>query len=200
MNAKWYISTLFLIFMLFGAFQDQVSLPNQEIVLEFADAKINKKNIENTIADVKEKLLEVGVSNINIKETNSGALKISYYSVVHIDDIKEAINKENALALIQNSENKENKTPFSDYSIHIYELANQTDISNHDDKFVFEVNSRSERFTTNLNYAFLRNLEDKKANQLYKTAYKANKSNSFIKNRTSYKEPEVRAGPYNCHS
>jgi hypothetical protein len=67
MNAKWYISTLFLILIYFGEFHEQVSIPNQEIVLEFVDAKINQKNIKNTITDVKEKLLKIGVSNIKIQ-------------------------------------------------------------------------------------------------------------------------------------
>ena len=53
MKAKWYISTLFLLFIYFGAFHEQVSIPNQEIVLEFVDAKIDQKDIKNTIADVR---------------------------------------------------------------------------------------------------------------------------------------------------
>ena len=195
MKAKWYISTLFLLFILFGAFQDQVSLPNQEIVLEFIDTKINKKEIKNTIADVKERLLEVGVSNIKIQETKDGTLKISYYSIVDINNIKEALLKENQLALNQNSENDENNYMFSDYKIDVYELVDETDISNHDDKFVFEIKYNSDRFTTNYNYTFLKSLELHKANQLFKTAYKANKKSPFTKDYSSYKEPEVRAGP-----
>jgi hypothetical protein len=200
MKAKWYICTLFLLFTLFGAFQDQVSIPNQEIILEFVDTKINKNDIKNTIANVKEKLLEVGVSNIKIKETESGALKISYYSIVHIDSIKEALVKENTLVLNKNSENKENNTPVSDYSFNIYELTNEIDISNHNDKFVFEMKYNSDRFTTNYNSAFVRILEVHKANQLFKTAYKANKNNPFTKDYTSCKEPEVRAGPHYFNS
>ena len=76
MNAKWYISTLFLIFSLFGAFQERVSIPNQEIVLEFVDTKINRQNIENTIANVRKKLRNIGASNITLRETKNGTLKI----------------------------------------------------------------------------------------------------------------------------
>ena len=196
MNVKWYISTLALILIYFGASQEQVSLPNQEIVLEFIDTKVNKKDVKNTIADVKEKLLKVGVSNIKIKETKNGTLKISYYSVVHINNIKEALAKENQLFLNKNSDNKENNTTSSDYNIAaIYDLTNEVDISNHNDKFVFEIKYNSDRFTTNYNAAFLRILKVHKANQLYKTAYKANKNDPFTKDYTSHKEPEVRAGP-----
>ena len=93
MRTKWYIGTLFLLFICFGAFHEEVTLPNQEIVLEFVDAKIDNKDIESTIADVKEKLLKIGVSNIKINETDHGTLKISYYSVFHIDNIKKNKSK-----------------------------------------------------------------------------------------------------------
>ena len=42
-----------------------------------------------------------------------------------------------------------------------------------------------------------KNLEQYKTDQLFKIAYKTNKNNPFTKDRTSYKEPEVRAGPKN---
>jgi hypothetical protein len=195
MKAKWYFGTLFLLFILFGAFQEQVSIPNQEIVLEFVDTKINKKDIENTIAEVKEKLLKVGVSNINIKKNQNGTLKISYYSVFHIDNIKKELAKENTIVLNKNSDNKEKNKRFSNYSIDIYELTNETDISNSDYKFVFEVKYNSDRFTTYNYFAFIKKLEHHKADQLFKTTYNVNKNNPFTKDRTSYKEPEVRAGP-----
>ena len=197
MKAKWYISTLFLIFICFGAFQEQVSIPNQEIVLEFVDTKINKKNIENTIADVKEKLLKVGVSNITIKKAQNGTLKISYFSVVHIDNVKEVLVNENKLVLNKNSENKEKSKNTSNYNIDIYELTGETDISNLDNKFVFEIKYNSDRFTTDNYSAFVKKIAQFKTDQLFKTAYKAYKKSPFIKDRTSYKEPEVRAGPKN---
>ncbi|WP_158841252.1 hypothetical protein [Polaribacter sp. L3A8] len=197
MHTKWYICTLFLLFICFGAFQDQVSIPNQEIALEFFDAKINKKDIENTIAEVKEKLLKVGVSNIIINKTKSGTLKISYYSADNIDNIKKELAKETKLALNKDSEKDKKSKNSSNYNIDIYELTDQTDISNLDDKFIFEIKYNSDRFTT-LDYSALaKNVEQYKTNQLFKTAYKVNKKNPFSKDRTSYKEPEVRAGPKN---
>lgn len=195
MQAKWYISTFFLLFIYFSGPQELVSIQNQEIMLEFVDAKINKKNIEKTITAVKEKLLKLGVTNIIIKTNKKGTLKISYYSAVDIANIKEVLTKQHKLVLNQNSEDKENDNDSSNYSIDIYKLTGRTDNSNIHDQFVFEIKYNSDRFTT-VNYlALAKNLEQHKTDQLYKTAYKVNKSNPFIKNRTSYKEPEVRAGP-----
>ena len=195
MNANWYISTLFLILIYLGGFHEQVSIPNQEIVLEFVDAKINQKNIKNTITDVKEKLLKIGVSNIKIQETKSGTLKISYYSVVHIDTIKKALAKEHQLVLNKQSKNNKNNNSSSDYQINVYQLTIKLDKSNLDDKFIFEIKQASNRFTTTYNEAFTSSLTAHQTNQLFKTAYKANKKKPFTKDRASHKEPEVRAGP-----
>jgi hypothetical protein len=197
MNAKWYISTLFLIFTLLGTFQQQVSIPNQEIVLEFVDENINKNNIENTIDDIKEKLLNVGVSNITIEETKTKTLKISYYSTVAIDNIREALVKDTKIVLNKNSENKDKNSPSYNYNIDIYELTDETGFSDLDYSFVFEIKLHSDRFTTNNYFAFIKKAEQHKTDQLFKTSFKANKNNPFTKDRTSCKEPEVRAGPKN---
>lgn len=197
MQAKWYFGTFFLIFIYFGAFQDQVSMPNQEIALKFVDSKINEKDIENTIADVKEKLLKVGVANIIINKTKNGTLKISYYSAITIDNIKEKLVSDTKLTLNKDSKNNQKDKTSSNYNIDIYELTDQTDISNLDDKFVFEIKYNSERFTTLDYFALAKNVESYKTDQLFRTAYKINKNHPFSKNKTSYKEPEVRAGPKN---
>ena len=195
MKAKWYFSTLLLILLSFGAFQEQASIPNQEIVLEFVDAKINKESIDNTIADIKEKLLNVGVSNIHIKKTENGALKISYYSIVHIENVKKELTKESLIVLNENSNNKKQDKGNFNYNIDIYELTNETDVSNLDFKYVLEIKYSSDRFTTDNFHAFIKKFDQNNTNQHYKTAFKANKKSLFIEDKSSYKKPEVRAGP-----
>lgn len=196
MNSRWYISTLFLIFIYFGTFHEQVSMPNQEIVLEFVDAKIDQKDIKNTIADVREKLLEIGVSNIKILETKNSTLKISYYSIINTENIKEALLFESQLALNQKSGNKEDNNTYLDYKIDIYELTDRTDISKNNDEFVFDNKYNADRSTLNHNNVFAKSSKILKANQLFKIAYSAYRDNPFTKDYTSHKEPDVRAGPY----
>ncbi|PWG06605.1 hypothetical protein [Polaribacter aquimarinus] len=195
MNAKWYISTLFLLFSLFGTIQEQVTTPNQEIVLEFFDVTINNKNIESTIADVKEKLLDVGVSNIVINKTKNGTLKISYYSTIPIDNVRKALEKEQKFILNQGSEKKD-KNNTLEYNIDIYELTNEADTSNtSDDKFVLEIKFQSDRFITYNSLAFLKLVDSAKETLLFSTNYNKYKNFPFVKDKSSYKEPEVRAGP-----
>lgn len=198
MNSKWYASTLFLIlFILLGAFKEKNVIPNQEIILEFVDTKTNKKDIKNIISDVKESLLKIGVEHIVIHETKNKKLKISYFSSLNVKKVKEVLLKENQLTSNKKQNNRKNKNTSSNYNIDINEIINDVDISNLEDKFVFEIKYNSDRFTTNNSIVSLKNIELNKANQLFKTAYKTNKKNPFSKDRTSYKEPEVRAGPNN---
>lgn len=195
MSAKWYISTLFLIFTYFGIFHEQVSVPNQEIVLEFVDTEVNQQGIENTINDVREKLLEIGVSNIKIQETKDGTLKISYYSDAHINNIKEALLDENQLVVDQNSEDQENNQSSVEYKIDVYEITDQNDISKRNNKLVFENKYHSDRFTNDHNYSSIKSVKASRGNQNFKTSYRAYKNNPFVKDYTSHKDPEVRAGP-----
>ncbi|UAM97059.1 hypothetical protein K8354_12085 [Polaribacter litorisediminis] len=192
---KWYISTLFLILIYWGGFQEPISVRNQEIVLEFFDTKINQKNIESISTDIQEKLLKIGVSNIKIQETANGTLKISYFSIVPTETIKAALAEDIDLVSDQKSKNNQNNTPSSHYNIDIYQLTDEADLSNLDDKFIFEIKYNSDRFTNNYKYAHTRSLQIHHTNQLFKIAYKANKKSPFTKDRTSHKEPEVRAGP-----
>jgi hypothetical protein len=199
MKAKWYFGTLLLIFICFGAFQEQVSIPNQEIVLEFVDAKINEKDIDNTIAEIKEKLLQIGVENIHIKEIQKGTLKISYYSNFQIENIRKELAKENKIALNQNSNHKDNSKHSSNYNIDIHQIKNGTDVSSSNHNLIFDVKYNSDRYTTYNYYAFLKKSDPYKADQLFKTTYKFSKNNPFTKDRTSHKEPEVRAGPQSIY-
>ncbi|QOD60445.1 hypothetical protein H9I45_14020 [Polaribacter haliotis] len=196
MNSKWYIGTFLLLFICFGVFQEQVYEPNQEIVLEFIDTSSHNNSIKNTINEVQEKLLEIGVANIAIHKTKKGTLKISYYSAVNVDVIKKALSKKHQLVLNKNPDNHKEDEESSNYSIDVYELTDKEDISNLDDKFIFEIEHRSDRFTINYSLGLSKIIESKE-NTLFKTAYKANKNNLYIKDYTSYQEPEVRAGPQN---
>jgi len=196
MSAKWYIGTLFLIFTYFGIFHEQISVPNQEIVVEFVDTEADQEGIKNAIEDVRKKLLEIGVSNIKIQETESGTLKISYYSDTHIDNIKEALLEESQLILDQNPKDQEQNHTSLEYKIDVYEITDQNDLSNHNNKLAFNNKQGSDRFTLDHNYSSAKSNEVLKANRLFKTAFNTYKNNPFVKDYTSHEEPEVRAGPH----
>jgi len=195
MNAKWYFGALFLIFSYFGMFQEPITVPNQEIVLEFINSEVDQKEVQNTIEDVRAKLSDIGVSEIHIEETENGTLKISYYSLVPIDHIKEALLDENELVVDQNSKGSENDQSSLEYKIDVYEIVDGSDITSRNNKLVFEIKYHSDRFTNDHHDYVARNNIDAKASRRYQTAYQEYKNDPFIQDRTSHKEPEVRAGP-----
>jgi len=198
MNIKWCVSTFFLIACItFGALQKQVVVPNQEIVLEFVDTKINKDDVENTIADIEKKLLRIGVSNILIQENKNGTLKIAYYSTLDVKNIKEVITSKSQNLSTKNKKNNKKENTSYTYNIAVYELAKNTDFSNSNKKTVLNTKYNSNRFTTNNTYAFFSQNSIEKVNFRFTIAYKASKKNPFAKDKSSYREPEVRAGPKN---
>lgn len=195
MNTKWYFGALFLIFSYFGIFHETVSAPNQELVLEFTNTEVDQSEIINTINEVRQKLLDIGVSNIKIEETESSTLKISYHSLVHIDNIKEALTDENELLVNQNSEDQEHQQSSLAYKIDVYEITDTSDLSGRNDKLVFEIKVHSDRFTNDHRDYLAKYTDDCKESRQYKIAYKAYKNDPYTKDHTSHSEPEVRAGP-----
>lgn len=200
MKTKWYFYALIVVFIFLGAFQENTTVPNQEIVLEFVDVKIAKKDIDNTISFVKEKLQNAGAKNIEVKEAKNGILKISYYSLENIDSIKETLSKDNSLAFNNSSNHKEENSPLShkssNYNIDVYELDDYpTDISNFDGNSILEIKFDSRRYTNTQNFASLESSQISEAHKVFKTAYKINKSLLILKDNTSHLKPEVRAGP-----
>lgn len=200
MKTKWYVFTLLVVFIFLGAFQENTTVPNQEIVIEFVDLKTAKKDIENTVYNLKERLIEVGALNIKVQETKNGALKISYYSVENVAHIKEVLSKYNLLALNNNSNNSEENLPsshkLSNYNFDVYEIDFDTDISNFDGNSILEIKYDPQRYTNPQNYASLDSSILKEANKVFKTAYKFNKSLLIVKDNTANYKPEVRAGPF----
>ena len=200
MKLKWYLCTLLIIFTFFGVFQENnIAIHNQEIVLEFVNLKLNKKDIECTVTNVKEKLLTSGATNITVQKTKNGALKISYFSVVNVSNIKELLSKDISLTDNNQQKNKEDNYPFSNslsnYNFDIYELGNDTDVSNFDGNSILEIKYDSQRYTITQNLASLNNDLLKESHQLFKTRYKLNKGLVIVNENTSYLKPEVRAGP-----
>ena len=194
MRAKWYTCTLFLIiFIAFGALQEQTNQPNQEIALEFVDVKIDENNINSAIADIKEKLITAGVENISITQTQKGALKIKYYSLLETSEIKKLFVNEWHVFSKNSSDNPLEIA--STYHIDVYELTKNSDLSSTNNSFVLEFKLYSERSTPTNNLAFVKNTTNYKALHLFRTAYKAQKNSVFLKKHACYKEPEVRAGP-----
>ncbi len=203
MNAKWYISTLIIILSLFGVVnQQQITVPNQEIVLQFNNASVTSEDARNTIAIVKKQLQDLGVSNIKVNETENGKLTITYFSDADVTSIKETFSKEKKLKLdyaFKNQDEKDaSKRPFDEnaisYNLDVYEIEKGSDSQwDLNGTSVVELKSESNRLAKPSTYAFFNAIEinDGLVKVTYKTCYNI----AIAIDNTSRKIPEVRAGP-----
>ena len=201
MKTKWYAWALLSIFIFLAAIQENTCVPNQEIVLEFVNLNTTEKDIDKTIFNVTERLVEAGASNINVQETENGALKISYFSIVNVANIKKKLLKDNVLDGNDNPfKDQEENYPLSDnesnYNIDVYELSQESEISDFDGNSILEIKYDSHRYTNTQTFASINTILENKANNLFKIAYRLNKKRLIIADNTSNKIPEVRAGPF----
>lgn len=180
-------------FLVFGAFQEQNQIPNQEIVLEFIGDQNNHQQIENTIDDLAKKLNNLGASNITIKEKSDGTLKISYHSNVDANSIKELLASNEDVSEKKNSDQQ----PKENYAYHldVYELVNSSDLQSSPKSYLVELKSNFDRSTQSHHFAFTKDYRFSKENYQFSSKVKAIKQHCFSKTPSSNGEPEVRAGP-----
>ena len=89
MNAKWCVSTLFIILALLGLCQEQKKASNQQISLEFADVELASNTAHDEILAVITKKLQVlGVDTIEVIENDETQLSIRYYSDIDAESVK----------------------------------------------------------------------------------------------------------------
>lgn len=201
MKAKWYFSTLVIALTLLGVFQEQISVPNQEIVLEFIYDEVTSDDVQDAIAVVKKQLQTLGIDNVKVGEKEDGRLKITYYSDVNVASIKKLLSKEKNLELnyASHSQDKEhNKFPSSEnknsYNLDVYEIQNGTDgDSNLNGTYVVELKHEYDRFSNpNL---YIDTIDSDERGRIVKVTYKVRRNIAIAIDTMSHYVPDVRAGP-----
>ncbi|WP_062053132.1 hypothetical protein [Aquimarina longa] len=207
MTKKRYFVILLTALALLVVMQQQAVVPNQEIVLEFANTEVTSLEAQNTIAIVKKQLQSIGVTNTRIsKELKDGKLKITYYSDADVAYIKRALSKERNIAFDhvfydQNKkDNQENQFPVDknskEYKLDVYEIQKSADFSSDfNDKYVLEVRHEKNGYSSTNSYSLITKVDTTNINKLVKVAQKINKNIAIAIDNTSHNIPEVRAGP-----
>lgn len=201
MKAKWCFSTLVIALTLLGVCQDQISVPNQEIVMEFIYDEVTSDDVQEAIAVVKKQLQTLGIDNIQVGEKEDGRLKITYYSDVNVASIKKILSEEKNLELdyAPYSEDKErNGFPSSKnknvYNLNVYEIQNSTDgESDLNGIYVVELKHEYDRFSNPNLYIGTIDVSDE--DRVVKIAYKVRRNISIAIGDMSHNVPDVRAGP-----
>ena len=204
MKPRWYISTLIIILALIGVVSEpQISVPNQEIVLQFTDLTISTEETQNTLAIVKKQLQDLGVENIQIEGLEAGSVKITYYSESEVDTIKQSLSQEKKLTLDYtpfNKEERESKLP-SDKNTIAYNLDVHEIQKNHDANWdlngtpVQELKTKSNHFFNYNVFASFNDADVHEQESVSKIAYKVNQNMAMAIDDASRSIPEVRAGP-----
>lgn len=203
MKKEWYFGMLISAFALLVVMQGQTVVPNQEIVLEFKDVTVSSQEAENAIKTVKKQLASIGVKNTRISsELHNGKLRISYYSDADIESIRQILAENhiswNHILFDKNGPNN-SEIPFdkesSDYHVAVYKIQKSTD-SDSDFRgiHVLELEQKQDR-ASGVSYSFVKEDANEAINRFIQLAQKVHSAIAIAIDNTSYKIPEVRAGP-----
>jgi hypothetical protein len=200
---KWYIGTLVVLLAVIGIIdREQVTLPNQEIVLQFNDVELASEDTLATIAIVKEALQNVGVHNFQVKENDKGRLKITYYSEADITVIKGLLSKRIRTELEAPSDDEEAPInfPLHDeniaYNLDVYEIQKTADAdSGLNGIAVSEFKPKADRFFKPKIGASVPISNSEQDDTETLLALKIHSTIALAINNTLQYIPEVRAGP-----
>ncbi len=203
MIARWYISILIFGLTLFGVVsQQQITLPNQEIVLQFEDVNLTSNQAQEAVAAIKQQLHGLGVKNIKVLALEEGKLKITYYSDADIASIKQLFLDQETLALqltSQSLNNNSSKLPPQEsninYDINVYEIQNRLDSGwDFDGAITLDTEVKSDRFL-DPNYFSTESTVYDYTDNLIQITYKIRRAITIQISDALHVIPEVRAGP-----
>ena len=202
MKTKWYFGALLIVFTLLGVYQNQVSEPNQQIVVQFTNVSITSDEAKSTITTLKKQLEALGATKVQVKDLKSGQLKITYYCDANVKNVKEILSNESHFALkyaSNNTSKSSNKTSDKDsknYKFDVFEIHKTTDIqSGLDGKCVLNFKQDFDRFYNPNVYIFSEEINNKEKCYFVKVAYKIRRNIAITIDNISGNIPEVRAGP-----
>jgi hypothetical protein len=200
MNAKWCVSTLFIILALLGLSQEQKKASNQQILLQFVDVELASGTAHDDVLVAITKKLEVlGVDTIEIVENDGSQLSIRYYSDVDADSVKEFLSQENQLSLA-NEEESPSDSPKKElpetYNLVVSDLHQQAENGvTINATLVVPQKHDAKTFSHPVVLTFSETIVFEQ-DAIVDTAYKINTTIAIAIDNTSRTIPEVRAGPY----
>lgn len=202
---KWYLGAALLFIAVLGSVlgRQQTTVPNQEIVLQFANEDISLDDAQYTIAIVEQELQRIGVASIQVSDQEDGRLVISYYSKANVESIKKILSTQKELALGFVSSEK-NEQPFQlpsqetsvGYNWDVYEIQDgQTSYSSLGGKCAVELKSEPQRFVNPNLYLPSEDIFSVNSEPILKVKFSFQRYIAIAKDYRSHKIPEVRAGP-----
>ncbi|MEO8773459.1 MAG: hypothetical protein ABI263_05170 [Gelidibacter sp.] len=202
---KWYLGAALIFIAVLGSVlgQQQTTVPNQEIVLQFANQDISLDEAQQTIDIVEQELQRIGVAYIQVSEQEDGRLVISYYSKNNVESIKKLLSTQKELALgFVSSDNNEKPLQFPSkeksisYNLDVYEIQDgHNSYSSLGGKCALELKSGQQRFVNPNFYLPTQEPFLVDIGPILKVDLSFQRHIAIAKDYRSHKIPEVRAGP-----
>lgn len=183
--------------------QQQAAVPNQEIVLQFANGDVSLNDAQQTAAIVEQELQRIGAVSIHVGEQEDGRLVISYYSGTDVENIKKLLSaqKDLALGFISSTKNENPlRVPSKDtsiaYQLDVYEIKDgQTTYSSLGGQCAVELKSAKQRLLNPNLYIASHQPFFACGEPILKVDFSFQRSIAIVEDFRSHKIPEVRAGP-----
>lgn len=194
MKSKWYFGIVITALTFFVVSQQQITVPNQEIVFQFSDNQATVSQTEKAIQAIKAQLQNIGVKNTQVFEQN-GILKISYYSDITIAEVKSILLNEKLI--FNNTKGTQNDNPLdSSYNVDVFEIKPATESGvGFDGKFIVEA---KQEYTRASQIVLTFSAITESIIQLtlpVNVTHKVNTNISISIDKGSFNIPEGRAGP-----
>ncbi|PIB31185.1 hypothetical protein BFP78_13120 [Gaetbulibacter sp. 5U11] len=194
MKSKWYFGIVITALTFFVVSQQQITVPNQEIVFQFSDNQATVSQTEKAIHAIKAQLQNIGVKNTQVFEQN-GILKISYYSDITIAEVKSILLNEKLI--FNKTKGTQNDNPLdSSYNVDVFEIKPATESGvGFDGKFIVEAKQEYTR-VSQIVLSFSAITEGIIQLTLpVNVTHKVNTNSSISIDKGSFNIPEGRAGP-----
>ena len=200
MKTKWYISTFIIVFTLLGICHTNISLPNQEIIVEFNDDKVTNDQSQNAIASIKQQLQDFGVDNIQVRQVSNGNFRIVYHSSVAVESIKMALSSSENITKDISSLNLNHQKQSSDnnqkhYNLDVYEIQGISVDFDLTGSLTLETKYVYDRLVNSIDYSNVVDVNETIGDETLQIDFKRNRAIVLTIENTSHAIPEVRAGP-----
>lgn len=202
MRTKLHFGIIIILLAFLGRFVETPATPNQEIIIQFSDAKISDIEVQKTLQEIQQKLHRIGAESLVVDYDDSGNLKIAYYSVTDAKNIEQILTSSGNINVLfgvdsNASNNSSDSEKLKDYKLNVSEIKKDNQNTNwgFDGVQIVEHNQKTDR----LNY--LKKVISGYLNQthtlcrLTKTAHQIDATPQSLSSKKTYSIPEVRAGP-----
>lgn len=202
MNWKWLGSVCIVVLACLGVNLKQHASPNQEIELQFQSNRVSSSEAYLAITHIKQKLQSIGIEDIQVVAVPGEPIKITYFSTIDVSFVKGLFTVKDDLIIDFTSPFQE-KTPFdhpfskeqAPYELQISEISKESSNDLGLNGVLIDIKYLRDQYLNHFVYGIVSVSNFSVKNSIETKINNLHYSSVVIIENTSYKIPEVRAGP-----